>query len=105
MQNVPGWLFWKYTRDAKSRNYAFELNLEEFLSIIKLPCAYCNHPGSNKRRDFIYNGLDRKDNSGGYTKDNIVPCCKDCNRMKTNILTFDEMKAAMAAVIKVRNRE
>jgi len=27
-------------------------------------------------------GLDRWDNSRGYFADNVVPCCKDCNRAK-----------------------
>lgn len=31
---------------------------------------------------YIYNGLDRLDNSMGYCKDNVVSCCKTCNRAK-----------------------
>lgn len=27
-------------------------------------------------------GIDRWDNSRGYLADNVVPCCKDCNRAK-----------------------
>ena len=27
-------------------------------------------------------GVDRWDNSKGYLPDNLVPCCKDCNRGK-----------------------
>jgi len=27
-------------------------------------------------------GIDRWDNSQGYLADNVVPCCKDCNRAK-----------------------
>ena len=34
---------------------------------------------------FIYNGIDRIDNSKGYEKYNSVSCCEKCNRMK-NIL-------------------
>lgn len=33
---------------------------------------------------FVYNGLDRVDSSKLHSKDNIVPCCKNCNYMKTN---------------------
>jgi len=32
--------------------------------------------------DYIYNGLDRADNSKGYELDNVVPCCGRCNRAK-----------------------
>lgn len=36
-------------------------------------------------------GLDRINNSKGYTIDNIVPCCGNCNKLKNNILTRFEM--------------
>ena len=29
-----------------------------------------------------FNGIDRKDNNRGYCTDNVVPCCKACNRAK-----------------------
>jgi hypothetical protein len=31
----------------------------------------------------LYNGIDRIDNARGYERDNIVPCCKFCNRAKS----------------------
>ena len=41
---------------------------------------------------FIYNGLDRLDNSRDHSEDNIVPCCADCNlaRMDRTIEEFKE---------------
>ena len=39
------------------------------------PCFYCN-------TDIQTIGLDRVDNFKGYTIDNIVSCCTDCNTMK-----------------------
>lgn len=33
---------------------------------------------------FEYNGLDRVDSTGLHSKNNVVPCCKTCNFMKTN---------------------
>lgn len=39
--------------------------------------------------DFIYNGLDRVDNTKSHTKENCVPCCKYCNYAKRN-LTIEE---------------
>ena len=32
--------------------------------------------------DYTYNGIDRVDNTRGYTLDNVVPCCFKCNRAK-----------------------
>lgn len=31
------------------------------------------------------NGIDRKDSSKGYTIDNCVPCCTECNTMKSDL--------------------
>lgn len=31
-----------------------------------------------------YSGLDRIDSSLGYTYGNVVPCCGECNGMKSN---------------------
>lgn len=33
--------------------------------------------------EFKYNGVDRVDNSIGYTDDNCVSCCKICNNSKS----------------------
>lgn len=34
---------------------------------------------------FIYNGLDRIDQKMSHDKDNVVPCCSECNYMKRNM--------------------
>jgi len=36
-------------------------------------------------------GVDRVDNTKGYTKENCVPCCKICNRLKSD-LTKEEFE-------------
>jgi hypothetical protein len=41
---------------------------------------------------FIGNGVDRVENSLGYSVDNCVACCKICNWMKLT-LSVDEFKA------------
>ncbi len=64
-----------YKRGAKIRGYSFDLTLEEFSSLWNTPCHYCNDP-----IDGI--GIDRKDNSIGYTVDNTTSCCTNCNFMK-----------------------
>ena len=75
----------QYKRGAEIRGYEFALNLEEFKKIIKKPCYYCK--ASPTERDRFYypikvNGIDRIDNTKGYSMKNVVACCTTCNRMK-----------------------
>jgi len=74
----PKQFFRTYKNSAKSRKFDFCLSLKDFLSIVELPCDYC---GKYNRLGKM-SGIDRIDNTIGYIKDNIVPCCFECNRMK-----------------------
>lgn len=62
------------------------LTKEEFTKLTSSPCHYCGVPPSNLstvgNSKYSYNGLDRKDNDEGYTPDNVVPCCWECNNKK-----------------------
>lgn len=86
-----------YRNRAKENGIAFELSDEEFLSLIQLPCTYCGCLGSNiinpvrKRGPFVYNGIDRINNTEGYTRANSVPCCRNCNYSKST-MTFEEFR-------------
>jgi hypothetical protein len=78
-----------YNQRAKNANYKFTLSKKEFKKITQQSCYYCgSEPSSGKFREkyyngaYIYNGIDRVDNTNGYTIDNVVPCCEQCNRMK-----------------------
>jgi len=68
----------RYKHGAKQRNLEFNLTKEEFLQFYGKPCFYCGDAFDN-------NGLDRVDNTQGYQKDNIVPCCYRCNWMKSDL--------------------
>lgn len=86
-----------YKYQAKRRNYNFELSKEQFLNIISKNCAYCGKEpdmsygkyGSGTSEtdysEFKYNGIDRVDNTKGYTLDNSVACCKICNNSKSTL--------------------
>lgn len=77
-----------YKRNAKRRNISFELSEQESLDLLQGKCYYCGREPFNyvekPRRNgrFIYSGMDRADNNKPYIKENVVPCCKDCNMMK-----------------------
>ncbi len=83
-----------YQQGAKHRQYPFTLEYEYFLNLIKKPCQYCGIEfsmewKSNRKivqeKPFKYNGVDRVDNTKGYTKDNCVPCCSQCNFAKSKL--------------------
>ena len=62
----------------------FELSAGQVYAMFLSPCVFCGTVGSNNCQGFRYNGIDRLDNTAGYTPGNCVPCCWDCNRMKSN---------------------
>lgn len=88
-------------QSAESRNLSFDLSKDQVMELIYQPCHYCGEKASNymnhtnkigKSNGAIhYNGLDRVDNTRGYTIDNVVPCCKYCNNAKWK-LTVDEFR-------------
>ena len=92
---------YNYKSHAKQRGLKYELTEDQFKKITKRGCFYCGaKPGNgiNSKRikktygDYIYNGIDRVNNKKGYTIDNVVACCKYCNRAK-GTFTVPEFKA------------
>jgi len=76
--------YMSYKKSARNKSQEFELTEEDFLYLAKQNCFYCNTPPSNMQKGgmnsvFYYSGMDRVDNTRGYTLDNTVPCCKECN--------------------------
>jgi len=86
-------LFGIYARGAKDRGYDFVLTKEEFKKLTKGKCFYCgSEPDYHMKRDcssyssdYVYNGIDRIDNTKGYFPQNCVSCCRVCNFMKSKI--------------------
>ena len=74
----PKYHFLHYRRGAKARNYPFYLSLEQFSQFWKKNCYYCGVSIENI-------GIDRLDNKIGYTFENVVACCKVCNKMKNTM--------------------
>ena len=81
-------LFSDMRRGAEKRNYCWDLSRSYVRKITIENCFYCGvNPlqifrGTDANGEYIYNGIDRVDNSIGYTEKNTVPCCKDCNYAK-----------------------
>lgn len=67
-----------YKSGAKKRNLEFSLTKEQFVTICESNCHYCGLEPKNK------NGIDRVDNTKGYTLENSVPCCYQCNQAKSD---------------------
>ena len=84
-------VFCGYRSSAKRRGLAFSLEETEMETLFSSNCFYCESPPSNKRHTykdfepFIYNGIDRIDNSKGYSTENTVSCCFLCNQAKSSL--------------------
>lgn len=75
-------LYYTYKQGALKRGIDFELSLEDFTNLISQNCVYCHSEPKSSYIEYAHNGIDRIDNSKGYTIDNCVPCCSMCNFMK-----------------------
>lgn len=93
-----------YQRHSQRRGYSWELTNEQFLTLLNGDCYYCGQPPSNvsqpnKKRERLcprrvvrkttYSGIDRKDNSLGYTPMNTISCCSWCNYAKRDLSVQD----------------
>lgn len=86
----------QYKNSAKRNNRDWLLARDFFFEMIAKPCSYCGRDKTNlfknNRGSVNYTGLDRLDNTIGYVKDNVVPCCIICNRAKRGISSMDFRK-------------
>lgn len=74
-------------KNAKIRKLYFNLTKEQVAQLVTSNCIYCNHlPNPEKLK---YNGIDRLNNLKGYTGDNCVSACVNCNVSK-NDMTFEQ---------------
>lgn len=80
-------------------NKTFTLSQEDSKKLFRGNCFYCGeppsrayHPSRRYNGEFICNGIDRMDNTKGYTVENCVSCCSFCNYTKNNtsFVTFIE---------------
>lgn len=70
-----------YLKEDKRKGRECTLTQADVLNVYDRECIYCGFPAT---------GFDRKDNSIGHTKDNCVPCCKECNVARMDNFTHEE---------------
>lgn len=73
----------------------FTIEYNEIISLWKKGCHYCSKEIINNKGV----GLDRIDNNLGYTSNNVLPCCGDCNKIRNTALTVEETEIAIQAVL------
>lgn len=83
-----------YKDNAKRRGLQFGLGRSEFEAMASSPCIYCGTPpckefNKHGRIYATYNGIDRLENSSGYTISNTAPCCHACNKLKGTLNRFE----------------
>jgi hypothetical protein len=76
----------QYQKDALKRKKDWNLTDEEFYDLIVSPCHYTgalpNKLIKTQQGDFLWNGVDRKDNTKGYVRGNVLPCSDHANWAK-----------------------
>lgn len=95
-------ILYVYKKHAKERDFTFDLDYDYFKELTKGNCYYCGiepiqvyqlkNPKTGEIRSGVpitYNGIDRVDSTKGYHDDNVVTCCKVCNRAKSNLSLAD----------------
>ena len=108
---VPYMFIYNELLNHKRRDTEVKITFEEFLDLIKKPeCHYCGVPLQYKEHSKVWNKnnsrahqLDRKNNDIGYEKNNLVPCCWECNRLKSNRFTYEEFIQLSPILKKIQN--
>jgi len=108
--NASRSVFNNYRTSATRREKSWELSYDFFLEEIVKPCTYCGrdrtgyfNPTNDWEERFEYTGLDRVDSSMGYSIENVVPCCKACNRAKSD-MTMEEFNFWIEGLIRNYHR-
>ncbi len=85
---------------AKQRKLNWSISLVEYESLRLELCHYCR--GALPKYGV---GLDRLDNSIGYTIENVVPCCGNCNKLRGERLTPQETLKLIETLYLIRGNE
>lgn len=105
------WVFKYFIKKCKSRNIMVDITYEDFIKFTKIQtCTYCDEPLIwSKHKKWKSNikcryNLDRKDNKIGYNISNCCVCCPDCNSIKSNRFSYDEMLEIGKIIKTIKNK-
>jgi len=74
-----------YRFNDKRKGLVCNLTIDFMIdNIFSKNCHYC------KSKNNV--GCDRKDNTKGHEVENVIPCCRDCNEIRGNKFTVEEME-------------
>lgn len=80
-------------RNAKRRDIQWDISYTDAMALLVKSCVYCGLEAT----DGTFNGIDRLDSSLGYSSENCVPCCSDCNFAK-NAKSPEQFRAYVVRV-------
>ena len=100
-RRCPRYRFYILRSGAKARKISCDLTLVEYLKMTEeQKCFYC--AGALPEQG---GGLDRKNSTLGYTTENCVPCCGDCNTIRgKDLIGHSEMIEVANLLKKLRAR-
>jgi len=98
-------------RGHKKQDKEVSITFEDFLSLIsESSCHYCGIQLVHEKYSRYWgktnsraHQLDRKNNDLGYSKDNLVTCCWECNRLKSDRFTYEEFIQFSPILKKITN--
>jgi len=103
---------YKNYKRAEAKDILFKISLEDFKEIVSQNCTYCGLAPEKKdvvsgniTHTIFTNGIDRVIPEKGYIKSNCVPCCKYCNRAKSDRSLSDFLSWAKRVVDKQEGSE
>lgn len=98
--------------ELKTTKQEVTITYDEFLGLIDNgpKCHYCecalhfNPHTRDDNRKYVSRAyqLDRKDNALGYSLDNVVTCCWECNRMKSDKYSYEEFMLLKEGLMNIR---
>lgn len=106
----PNYRYIKLASRSKKKNLSL-VGKDEFVAWFNSEpkvCHYCECSEKDQKNDKTHSKncleIDRKDSNQGYTLDNIVLACSQCNLAKAHFWDYDTFKTYIAPAIKLARK-